>query len=209
MSYLPFLQKKEPETPPVVVVTPADRLADLIIREASRFVGLREISPNRNWDDPSTPGDDAALVIALKTMMRSAPWEDGWAYCAAFCEGVVKTALRKGEFHSDIVSAVAKTLGPSVMSSFTACKDKGLIHDTPKRGAIFFWQNGSGWTGHAGIVSAWDGGSAMATIEANTSANKNGNQREGDWITTKTRNYKGERPFKARGFLWPEDILSF
>lgn len=206
MSYLPFLQKKEPETP-LVVVTPADRLADLIIREASRFVGLREISPNSNWDNPDTPGNDAALVAELKAMMRSSPWEEGWAYCAAFAEGVAKVALKKGGFEASLIQAVALALSPSVMSSYTACQAKGLIRDTPKRGALFFWQDGSKWTGHEGIVSAWDGGATMATIEANTSANKTGNQREGDWITTKTRQRKGESPFKSRGFLWPEDML--
>lgn len=208
MSYLPFLQKKEPSPPPVIVVaSPADRLADLIIREASRFVGLREISPNRNWDNPSTPGNDAALVAELKAMMVSTPWKVTWAYCAAFNEGVLKSALKKGGFDAALIESVARTLDASVMSSFTACEKKGLIRDTPTRGALFFWQNGTKWTGHAGIVSAWDGGSTMATIEANTSANKTGDQREGDWITTKTRNRKGEGSFKARGFLWPEDIL--
>ena len=72
----------------------SDQLAQGIIRHASRFVGLREVKPNANWDNPSTPGPDRALVDELRSLMRQSPWEEGWAYCAAFAEGMVLAALR-------------------------------------------------------------------------------------------------------------------
>ena len=72
----------------------SDQLAQGIIRQASRFIGLREVKPNADWDNPNTPGPDRVLVDELRSLMRSSPWEPGWAYCAAFAEGMVLAALR-------------------------------------------------------------------------------------------------------------------
>ena len=55
-----------------------DLLAQGIIRHASRFVGLREVKPNADWDNPSTPGPDRVLVDELRALMRQSPWEEGW-----------------------------------------------------------------------------------------------------------------------------------
>ena len=75
----------------------SDQLAQGIIRQASRFIGLREVKPNADWDNPNTPGNDRALVDELRSLMRSSPWEPGWAYCAAFAEGMVLAASHADE----------------------------------------------------------------------------------------------------------------
>ena len=72
----------------------SDQLAQGIIRQASRFIGLREVKPNADWDNPNTPGNDRALVDELRSLMRQSPWEPGWAYCAAFAEGMVLAVIR-------------------------------------------------------------------------------------------------------------------
>lgn len=59
----------------------ADTLATQILREASRFVGLREVRKNSDWDNPKTPERDYALAEELRKLMRPSPWEEGWAYC--------------------------------------------------------------------------------------------------------------------------------
>ena len=71
-----------------------DDLAAQIVREASRFVGLREVRRNSDWDNPRTPERDFALAEELRALMRPSPWEEGWAYCAAYAEGVVVAALQ-------------------------------------------------------------------------------------------------------------------
>ena len=58
-----------------------DALAAQIVREASRFVGLREVRRNSDWDNPRTPERDYALAEELRQLMRPSPWEEGWAYC--------------------------------------------------------------------------------------------------------------------------------
>lgn len=78
-----------------------EQFGALIIREASRFVGLREVRPNAQWDNPSTPGPDAVLVSELRVAMRPTPWQEGWAYCAAFCEAVIRRVLHRLEMHGD------------------------------------------------------------------------------------------------------------
>ena len=52
----------------------ADQLATATLRHASRFLGLREIRPNADWDLPSTPGPDwgdAADCGRTDTLSRS------------------------------------------------------------------------------------------------------------------------------------------
>ena len=65
----------------------AEVLGDQIVREASRFVGLREVRRNSDWDNPKTPERDYALAEELRRLMRPSPWEEGWAYCAGLCRG--------------------------------------------------------------------------------------------------------------------------
>ena len=40
----------------------AEQLGHEIIRQASRFIGLREVKPNADWDNPQTPQRDVALA---------------------------------------------------------------------------------------------------------------------------------------------------
>jgi hypothetical protein len=184
-------------------------LANMILREASRFVGLREVKPNTQWDNPQTVGFDAELSNELRSIMRPAPWQEGWAYCAAFAEGIVVSSLRRLGADEAQIRKFSNVHTAHCMTNFRAFKAKGLISTKPVTGSLWIAQNGTTDQGHEGIVIAAQSGS-MTTLEANTSnSNKSlpSQEREGDWITNKIRNLNTNGRLVTRGFVSPENIL--
>lgn len=186
-----------------------ETLGGQIVREASRFVGLREVRKNSDWDNPKTPERDYALAEELRQLMRPSPWEEGWAYCAAFGEGVVVAALRALGFPEPKVKRWQKVMTPHCVTSAGNFRVKGMLTDKPATGAIWLARHGSTSNGHAGIVTAASGKS-MATIEANTSLDPTtpAKDREGDWITTRLRGLGGTGSLKTMGFVTPASILA-
>ncbi|MBE7497126.1 MAG: CHAP domain-containing protein [Verrucomicrobiaceae bacterium] len=187
-----------------------EQFGALIIREASRFVGLREVRPNAQWDNPATPGPDTALVKELRDLMRPTPWKEGWAYCAAFCEAVIRRVLQRVEMHGDEAAKFLRVMGPGVRVSFEAFNKLRLTSAKPVPGAIWFARHGNTAQGHAGIVTSTSlAGATMSTIEANTSLDSRDprTDREGDWITTKTFRTQGRGDLVTLGFVTPAAIL--
>ena len=186
----------------------AELLATTTLRHASRFLGLREIRPNADWDLPSTPGPDKALAEELRALMRPSPWKEGWAYCAAFCEGMVLAALRELGASSPQIKRWQDTMTPHCVTSARNFRKLGLLSATPTSGAVWLAQHGSTTKGHAGFVTSVRGVS-MATIEANTSLDKTTpkKDREGDWITTRLSPVKGRGKLRTLGFVSPAAIL--
>jgi hypothetical protein len=186
-----------------------DTLATQIVREASRFVGLREIRSNSDWDNPKTSERDYAIAGELRKLMRPSPWEEGWAYCAAYCEGVVAAALRSLEFPEEKIQRWHKVMTPHCVTSAGNFRARKLLTDKPATGAVWLARHGTSSNGHAGIVSAASG-KAMSTIEANTSLDPTtpAKEREGDWITTRVRSIGGSGSLKTMGFVTPESILA-
>jgi hypothetical protein len=180
----------------------------MILREASRFIGLREVRPNARWDNPATPGPDTALCEELRRLMRPAPWQEGWAYCAAFCEGVVVSALTKLGASEDQIRRFSKVMNAHVLSSLNGFAALKLIVPQPSPGAIWFARHGLTTSGHAGFVTTHEG-ARMATIEANTSLGPStpAKEREGDWITTRMRNANTNGRLVTRGFLPVSNLL--
>lgn len=189
--------------------TTPERLADEIIRQASRFVGLKEVKPNASWDNPKTFGAEAELTAELREGMRPSPWEPGWAYCAAFDEFVVKKALLiLGE--TACAAAWARTVNAGVLASYNALRAKNLTTQKPVRGATWYARHGSTSNGHCGIITAVDVKLAIqSTIEANTSLDPSSpaKEREGDWITTRVSQMPGRGSLKTVGYINPEQIL--
>jgi len=185
-----------------------EALTNAILRQAGRFTGLREVQPNTDWDNPATPGTDRALVDELRALMRPSPWEPGWAYCAAFCEGIVLAALRSLSATPAQIKRWQETMTPHCVTSATNFRKLGLLSDSAEPSSIWLARHGSTSNGHAGIVTAVRGVS-MATIEGNTaldpaSAEK---EREGDWITQRLRFLKGTGTLATLGFVTPASIL--
>ena len=185
---------------------PADKLARLIIAEARRYCGLREVKPNASWDNPSTPGPDTALVAELRAGMRQSPWEDGWAYCAAFAEHIIAAALLKWGATPAQIAKWHATMSPHCMTAVRAFRGINLLATFPVPGALWLARHGSTDNGHAGLIVFPKGG-MMDTIEANTSSGQSGSQRDGDWITTRLRPMVGVGDLRSQGFVHPSSIL--
>ena len=186
----------------------AEQLATAAIRHASRFIGLREVRANADWDNPATPGPDKELADELRALMRPSPWKEGWAYCAAACEGWVLAALRSLNASPNQIKRWQDAMTPHCVTSARNFRRLGLLSPAPVPGAVWLAQHGSSSNGHAGLVTSVRGVS-MATIEANTSLDKTSPEkdREGDWITTRMGLVKGRAPLNTLGFITPEAIL--
>lgn len=151
---------------------------DKIIEVAEKFEGLVEVKSNTDWDFPKTKGKDPEAE-EMKRMLKRAWHQDGYAYCMSWTEGVWVTAYEQIGAKPETVRLVQQLFSPSVMESFSKCKEKGLIFQEPKRGAVFFYQMGNKWQGHAGIVELVKDG-WMHTIEANTSPSPTSAQADRD-----------------------------
>jgi hypothetical protein len=186
----------------------SDQLAQGIIRQASRFIGLREVKPNADWDNPNTPGNDRVLVDELRSLMRSSPWEPGWAYCAAFAEGMVLAALRSLAATPEQIKRWQATMTPHCVTSAANFRNLNLLSESAVPGSIWLARHGNTSNGHAGIVTAVRGVS-MSTIEGNTSLDPSSDakEREGDWITPRIRFLKGSGTLNTLGFITPTSIL--
>jgi hypothetical protein len=184
-----------------------DTLAAQIVREASRFVGLREVRRNADWDNPKTPERDYAIAEELRKLMRPSPWQEGWAYCAAMVEGVVAAALRSLEYPEVKIQRWHKVMTPHCVTSAGNFRARKLLTDKPSTGAVWLARHGTSSNGHAGIVTAASGKS-MSTIEGNTSLDPttSAKDREGDWITTRVRSIGGTGSLKTLGFVTPQSI---
>lgn len=186
-------------------------LANMIIKVAREFVGLKETRPNAQWDDPKTKGPDSEINARLIALMRPAPWELGWAHCAAFGEAMVCEALRRCGASEEQIRQFSRVHTPHVMSNFRAFQKLGLISDTPSMGALGLAQHGTTDSGHEWIVTVpVIATGRMGTIESNTSAGPAqtaAGDREGDWITEKTRAHGTNGNLKTRGFISVASIL--
>jgi hypothetical protein len=186
----------------------SDQLAQGIIRQASRFIGLREVKPNADWDNPNTSGPDRPLVDELRALMRQSPWEPGWAYCAAFAESMVLAALRSLAATPEQIKRWQATMTPHCVTSAVNFRKLGLLSASAEPGSIWLARHGRTNNGHAGIVTAVRGVS-MATIEGNTSLDPSSDakEREGDWITNRIRFLKGSGTLNTLGFITPAAII--
>jgi hypothetical protein len=187
------------------------KIADQILQVAEEFEGLVEIVSNSEWDDLRTPGKDKRAAAFEEMLKRAGHW-DGWPYCMSFCEGVWVTAYTELGAKPAVIARLRTVLSPSVMNSYTNCREVGLISKQPERGAILFMQNGGKWTGHAGLVTDVEPGGWIRTIEANTSPT-DANERDGGagtggvWRKRRSLNFeKRNSGLWLRGFLNPMEF---
>jgi LysM repeat protein len=190
---------------PVEETFDADPVAAEIVTQAKRFVNLHEIESNARWDDPATAERDAE-GSALRRALEEVEWQEGWPYCAAFCEAVWRLGYGEIGATPTVMRQIARRLNPSVMSSFRNWKEVGGITRTPTPGSIFFMQKGRTDRGHAGIVvRVFD--DRISTIEGNTSPDpKNAAaDREGDGVFKRSRalRFEHHKGLWLRGFLNP------
>jgi hypothetical protein len=182
-------------------------IGDKIVQVAEEFEGLVEVISNTKFDDPKTKGPDAR-ADKLVRILRRAGHSDGWPYCSSFTEGVWVVAYEDMQAKPKVIAAIRGLLSPSVMNSYTACREAGLITKEPHKGAVGFMQSGSKWQGHAFLVTDVDSG-WIRTIEGNTSPS-DANERDGGIGTGGVWRKKRAVVFAAkecglhlRGFLNP------
>lgn len=125
-----------------------------IAAEARRWIGMREIPPNRGFTDAE-----------FERLMREVGgWRPGWAWCACFVRLCV---LRGGEWTPGEEDWLRRALQPGVLNTWRAFAAAGRTTRAPQVGAVAFWRSGATAYGHAGIVSAV-GAAAFRSIEGNT-----------------------------------------
>lgn len=190
-----------------------DTLGRNIVAVASRFLNLREVRPNTQWDNPATPGSDAALSKELREMMIPSPWQDGWAYCAAYVEGVVAKAILLSGGTQKQHDAWRSLSTAHCMTNLARARSAGILkhsHIGAQAGSIWIAQKGSTTQGHEGIFISGTS-TTISTIEANTSkdATTSDKDREGDWITTRSFNFAGRGTLRTRGFIHVQDLAAW
>ena len=154
-----------------------------VLEIATKFVGLYESKPNAAWSSKTLDNYDE-LSSQLIEMMERTGWQPGWAYCAAFVDGIYREAFKDD---ADKLAIIKKCLSPSVMTTF---KDsKKYFTKTPTPGSIFIMQMKSGGTGHCGLVGNSIKSDSFSTIEGNTGPGPAvaAKDRDGDGIYAKAR----------------------
>lgn len=154
-----------------------------IVVEARRWIGQREIPPNRGFSDAE-----------FERLMREVGgWRPGWAWCACFVRLCV---LRGALWTPEEERWLRQSLQPGVLNTWRAFQAAGRIRQSPTIGSIAFWRNGATAFGHAGIVSAVESPSSFRCIEGNTGALGG---RDGEMVRENARRVDFTR--RARG-LW-------
>lgn len=140
----------------------AAALTSAIVREAARWVGLRETRANELWS-PAQRG------AAFRAGLESVGWRPGWAYCASFVRLVVRDAMRSVGADETLIREYLRLQGHGVVLSWRAFETRRLTTRTPTPGSVFYMRKGRTALGHAGIVTATLPAGVIETIEANTS----------------------------------------
>lgn len=187
----------------------AEALAAEIIRQAEAFQNLKEVVPNKKWDNSATPGPDSVLNARLTEVMESAGWEAPWAYCAAFAEGMIILALRQLGCQPGQYARLRKLIQPGVMNTVRALSSVQALSAQPVPGALWLARHGNTDKGHAGIVTSARGNGLMSTIEGNTTSDfkDSASDRQGDGIFPRARNVAINGNLKTMGFLTPASML--
>ena len=132
-----------------------------IIRIASKYEGLQEISGNMGFKDKY-----------LETEMRAIGWTPGAEWCAFFVKmAMLKTLVKIPLFNKRRNVAEKLLHGSSQQTFINFQNDKSglweISTDKPKAGAIVIWQQlGNAAKGHAGIVIKVNGDN-FETMEGN------------------------------------------
>lgn len=197
----------------LIKLNPAS-LSRRIASNAMRFNNLRETRPNKLWDRADTVGPDAALVKELIDLLKSVGWEEGWAYCAGFVDGIFCLSLKQEGASAEQIKKFTKLMQLGVMNSVRAFAAVGLLDAFAEGvGSIWLAQHGATQQGHTGLllVEPARASANISTIEANTSkdAQPGDKDREGDWITTKTFPAKGRGTLRTKGFVNLSKLCAF
>jgi hypothetical protein len=152
-----------------------------IIKEAEKYIGIKEIHPNKGWDNRY-----------FQSLMTNIGWKVGWDYCVLFTKLVLLRALR-GKKHA-IAAKLFNASSQTTWQNLLKNKDLGLykLSKNAKPGSIAFYKHmQKEWRGHADIVLSVDDDS-FKVISANGSVG----------VEVKTRKYTfNSNTFRLLGFV--------
>jgi len=125
----------------------------LIVQVAESYVGKEELANNAGFIDKK-----------LQEKMLTVGWQQGWAWCALFCELVWKEAYSK--VNSLYIEKLDYLFSASATKTFSNFEDSNFfVSNKPAVGALVAWQYKDSWRGHLGIVTK--PGNPFYTIEGN------------------------------------------
>lgn len=159
---------------------------------AASYVGEREV-----------PGNMGFTNKQFEKKMIDVGFIKSYSWCALFAELVWSEAY-KGTQWLAVIKALFSASATTTYKNFDIDK-RFEVSQVPQIGAVVIWRHGSGWQGHAGIVTAING-NTIATVEGNTNA---AGGREGIEVAEKVRKIK--QPFQANGlnlvgFIIPKQL---
>ena len=145
-------------------------MVEKILKIAASYVGQREISGNKGWNDGN-----------FWAKMRTTGWSSGQSWCAYFTELVWTEAYEGSDLKKSVISLFSAS-ATATYANFSGSK-YFKVGKVARPGALAVWRYGVGWRGHIGIVESVKG-STFICIEGNTN---NAGEREGVMVMRKTR----------------------
>lgn len=156
-------------------------IKETIKQIAQSYLGQREVPGNMGFTDK-----------AFEKKMQAVGFVKSYAWCALFAE-LVWTEAYKG---SGLQYVIKKLFSASATTTYKNFDIDGTfkVSQTPEVGAVVIWRHGSGWQGHAGIVTEVKG-DYIKTVEGNTNS---AGGREGIEVAGKLRAWHNV-PYQANG----------
>lgn len=177
----------------------ATDLEKLIMKEAAKWLDVREIGKNQSFNNKE-----------FEKLIRKYGWISGWAWCASFTILVWKEVF-KIELPS-LMPQLNKYMNHGVIrmnNSFRKSREFRTSPNIPRPGAIMIMQSRKNSAlGHAGIVTSFlKNGKFFDTIEGNTGASglRDGDPR-GDGVAEKTRNLGINGGLSVIRFIYPDPL---
>ncbi len=158
-----------------------------------------------NLGQKEKPNNSGFLNAHFETQMKSVGFDKGESWCCLFAELCWTEAFKV--YQPDLVDKVSKLFSESCMKTWGNANEQKVfqVELTPVPGAVAIFRHGSGWTGHAAIVTSYDlkDKDFFRTIEGNTNA---AGGREGIEVARKRRALDFTRKanqLNLQGFIYP------
>ena len=169
-------------------------ITDKIVSVAKSYIGETELPNNSGWKD-----------AAFQQKMVDCGWQKGQSWCAFTTELIWKEAYGKDSPVYPLLDRLFSASATATAANFIASKDF-TTGKSPKEGALVLWRHGTGWQGHAGVVTKVIDGINFKSIEGNTNS---AGGREGIEVAEKNR--KVGEAFKPNGlniicFVYPKEV---
>jgi len=150
------------------------------IEEASKYLFVTE----------KTGHNDGAIIYTWQSFVGV---PSGSSYCAAFVSYIISIA--KAVYPKIKTALAVNFITKESIKAEDVYNGKSKIDNS----YIAIWRNGKTWKGHVGFVYAWNNKSGYV-IEANTSSDYAGVQREGEGVYLKHRKIEPYKYFRIVAF---------